>query len=97
MHYMTKRTMQRKEQPLSLRLPKADIALIDRAAIMRGRSRTDFMRDAALRAAEEVILEGTLVKMTPAGFRAFADSLSEPPVVVADIVKIMQRKAPWEK
>ncbi|MEI9887205.1 MAG: DUF1778 domain-containing protein [Rhizomicrobium sp.] len=89
--------MQRKEQPLSLRLPKADIALIDRAAIMRGRSRTDFMRDAALRAAEEVILEGTLVKMTPAGFRAFADSLSEPPVVVADIVKIMQRKAPWEK
>ena len=40
----------RKEHPLSMRLPDADIAIIDRAARLRGRSRTEFVRDAAVRA-----------------------------------------------
>ena len=97
MHYMTKRPSQRKEQPLSMRLPKADIAIIDRAAAMRGRSRTDFVREAAVRAAEDVVLEQALVKMSPAGFKAFAEALDEPPTIIPDIVRIMQRKAPWEK
>jgi len=44
---------ERKEHPISMRLPEADIAIIDRAAGLRGRSRTDFVRDAAVRAAED--------------------------------------------
>ncbi len=44
----------RKEHPISMRLPEADIAMIDRAAGLRGRSRTGFVRDAAVRAAEDV-------------------------------------------
>ncbi len=36
-----------------MRLPEADIAMIDRAAGLRGRSRTDLVRDAAVRAAED--------------------------------------------
>jgi uncharacterized protein (DUF1778 family) len=51
------RAVERKEHPLSMRLPKADIAIIDRAATLRGRSRTDFVRDAAVRAAEDVLAE----------------------------------------
>ena len=42
----------RREHPLSMRLPETDIAIIDRAANLRGRSRTDFVREAAVRAAE---------------------------------------------
>ena len=38
--------------PLSMRLPDSDIAIIDCAAALRGRSRTDFVRDAAVRAAD---------------------------------------------
>jgi len=41
----------RKDHPLSMRLPPGDIAVIDRAAGLRGRSRTDFVREAAVRAA----------------------------------------------
>jgi Ribbon-helix-helix protein, copG family len=41
------RAIQRKEHLLSMRLPENDIAIIDRAAALRGRSRTDFVRDAA--------------------------------------------------
>ena len=40
------RAAERKEHPLSMRLPEADIAMIDRAAGLRGRSRTEFVRDA---------------------------------------------------
>ena len=80
-----------------MRLPKADIAIIDRAAAMRGRSRTDFVRDAAVRAAEDVILETTLVRVSPAAFKEITDRLEEPPAIVPDIVRMMQRKAPWEK
>lgn len=50
-------TSERKEYPISMRLPEADVAMIDRAASLRGRSRTDFVRDAAVRAAEEVVME----------------------------------------
>ena len=51
------RAVERKEHPLLMRLPETDIAIIDRAAALRGRSRTDFVRDAAVRAAEEVLME----------------------------------------
>jgi hypothetical protein len=45
-----------------MRLPEADIAKIDRAAMLRGRSRTDFVREAAVRAAEEVPMENRLTR-----------------------------------
>jgi uncharacterized protein (DUF1778 family) len=32
------RAVERKEHPLSMRLPETDIAIIDRAAALRGRS-----------------------------------------------------------
>ena len=51
------RAVGRKEHPLSMRLPDADISIIDRAAALRGRSRTEFVRDAAVRAAEATLLE----------------------------------------
>jgi uncharacterized protein (DUF1778 family) len=80
-----------------MRLPKADIAIIDRAAALRGRSRTDFVRDAAVQAAEEVLMETALVRMTPAGFSAFMKALSGPATPVPELVQVLQRPAPWEK
>jgi uncharacterized protein (DUF1778 family) len=79
-----------------MRLPEADIALIDRAARMRGRSRTDFVRDAAVRAAEDVLIESTLLRMTPSGFKSFVKAVAAPPAPVAEIVEVLRRKAPWE-
>lgn len=90
------RAARRKDHPLSMRMPKADIAIIDRAARRRGRSRTDFVREAAVRAAEEVLMENTLIRMSPGGFRAFMEDLSEPAKPVPEIVEVFKRKAPWE-
>lgn len=87
---------QRKEYPLSMRLPEADIAIIDRAAGLRGRSRTDFVREAAVRAAEDVLMEALLIRMSPEGFDAFLQVLAEPPKPVPEMVELARRPAPWE-
>ena len=86
----------RKEHPLSMRLPEADIAVIDRAATLRGRSRTDFMREAAVRAAEEVVLEQALVRMSGEGFAAFMAAVTAPAAPVPELVALFGRKVPWE-
>lgn len=90
------RAIKRKEHPLSMRLPEADIAIIDRAATLRGRSRTDFVRDAAVRAAEDVLMETMPIRMSPAGFKAFMAALSGPAAPVPEMVELFRRTAPWE-
>ncbi|MDE2163072.1 MAG: DUF1778 domain-containing protein [Alphaproteobacteria bacterium] len=90
------RVMQRKEHPLSMRLPQSDIAIIDRAAGLKGRSRTDFVREAAVRAAEEVLMENTLLRMSPKGFQAFMAAVSTPATSVSEMVEVFRRRAPWE-
>lgn len=90
------RASERKEHPVSMRLPEADIAIIDRAAGLRGRSRTDFVRDAAVRAAEEVLMESTLIRMSATGFDAFMEALSKPATAIPEMVELLERPAPWE-
>jgi uncharacterized protein (DUF1778 family) len=90
------RAVGRKEHPLSMRLPESDIAIIDRAASLRGRSRTDFVRDAAVRAAEDVLMETAPIRMSAAGFKAFVAALSGPATPVAEMVDLFRRPAPWE-
>src|ERR1700722_2379041 len=90
------RAVERKEHPLSMRLPETDIAIIDRAATLRGRSRTDFVRDAAVRAAEDVLMETAPIRMSPAGFKAFMAALSGPATPAPEMIALFQRAAPWE-
>jgi uncharacterized protein (DUF1778 family) len=87
---------ERKEYPISMRLPEADVAMIDRAAGLRGRSRTDFVREAAVRAAEEVVMELGLIRMSPEGFSQFMEVLARPAAPVPEMVRDLKRPAPWE-
>ena len=91
-----RRAAKRKEHPLSMRLPATDIAIIDRAATLRGRSRTDFVREAAVRAAEDVLMETAPIRMSAAGFKAFMAALSAPARPVPEMVELFRRAAPWE-
>jgi uncharacterized protein (DUF1778 family) len=90
------RGVERKEHPLSMRLPETDIAIIDRAATLRGRSRTEFVRDAAVRAAEDVLMQTAPIRMSATGFKAFMAALSGPATAVPEMVELFRRKAPWE-
>src|SRR5579864_9191598 len=96
---MTKmpRVAQRKDRPLAMRFPDADLAIIDRAASQRGRSRTEFVRDAAVRAAEEVLMENVIIRMSPAGFEEFVSALDAPAAPVPQLIELLERRAPWEQ
>jgi uncharacterized protein (DUF1778 family) len=91
------KSMRRKDNPLSMRLAAADIALIDRASRLRGRSRTEFVRDAAVRAAEDVVLDQALIHMSPGGFAAFAAAIAGPGKPVAEMVALFRRRPPWQQ
>lgn len=86
----------RKDFPMSMRIPESDVAIIDRAARLRGRSRTDFVRDAAVRAAEEVLMDSGLVRMNAESFEAFVAVLAAPASPVPELVELIRRPAPWE-
>lgn len=87
----------KKVYPLAMRMPESDLSVIDRAASLRGRTRSDFIREAAVRAAEEAILENTFIRMSPKGFKAFMDMLEEPAKPVPELAEVLKRKAPWDK
>ena len=90
------RAVGRKEHPLSMRLPEADIAIIDRAATLRGRSRTDFVREAAVRAAEAALLENGPVRMSEKGFAEFQAAIAAPAEAAPEMVAALKRPAPWD-
>lgn len=90
------RPAEAKSHPLSMRLPDSDIAIIDRAAMLRGRSRTDFVREAAVHAAEEVLMDVLPIRMSADGFEAFLAAVSGPGVAVPEMVEVFRRTAPWD-
>ena len=90
------RAPERKDYPISMRLPESDVAMIDRAAALKGRSRTDFVRDAAVRAAEEAVMEQQLIRMTEDGFADFMAVMAAPAEAVPELVEVLRRPAPWE-
>ena len=90
------KAVKRKTNSLSLRLTAADLAIIDRAANRRGFSRADFVRGAALRAAEHMLMEASPMRLHPAAFRAFLEVLSKPATPVPELTELLRRKVPWE-
>jgi uncharacterized protein (DUF1778 family) len=90
------RPQNRKDYPISMRLPEADVAMIDRAAALKGRSRTDFVREAAVRAAEDAVMEQQLIRMSEEGFAEFMALIAAPAEVVPEIAELSKRPAPWE-
>jgi uncharacterized protein (DUF1778 family) len=81
---------------ISMRMNDDDRTLIDQAAVLSGKSRSEFMLDAARRAASEAILDRTLFRMKPTDFTRFTELLDAPPQPNAKLRRLMQAKAPWE-
>ena len=71
-------------------------SLIDRAAKLMHRNRTEFVLEAAVQRAEEVILEQALITVSPEQFQKFVDALDAPPASNLRLQKVIKHKAPWE-
>jgi uncharacterized protein (DUF1778 family) len=81
---------------LNLRIKPEDRGLIDRAAKLTGKTRTDFVLEAARRAAEEALLDRTLFVVGPEAFAAFRARLDETPHPNEKLRRALQTAAPWD-
>jgi uncharacterized protein (DUF1778 family) len=81
---------------LNLRIKPDDRGLIDRAAQLTGKTKTDFVLEAARRAAEDALLDRTLFVVGPEAFDAFRARLDQPPHPNDKLRRTLQTPAPWE-
>lgn len=81
---------------LNMRIKPHVRELIDRAAGLAGKNRTDFVLDAARRAAEDTLLDRTVFTVSPKAYREFLLRLDAPPKPNRRLLKSMQTPAPWE-
>ena len=86
----------RKRQSLNLRIKPEERGLIDRAAKTLGKNRTDFMLDAARRAAEEALLDRTIFSVSPKAYADFLARLDAPPQPNERLRRTLRTSAPWE-
>jgi uncharacterized protein (DUF1778 family) len=85
-----------RRETLNLRIPAAERNLIDRAAESAGKTRTDFILEAARRAAEEALLDRALMVVSPDAYREFLKRLDRPARPNERLQRTMQTKAPWQ-
>ena len=80
---------------LNLRIPPAERNLIDRAALSAGKTRTDFILQAARRAAEEALLDRAVMSVSPEAYAEFLRRLDAPAQPNERLRRTMQVAPPW--
>jgi len=86
-----------KRETLNIRIKSEERSLIDRAAKMRGKNRTDFILDAVRSAAEETLFDQAIIMASPEAYTKFLARLDKQPNPNARLRQTMQTPAPWEK
>jgi len=84
-------------ETLNLRIPAAERNLIDRAARSTGKTRTNFVLEAARHAAEEALLNQTLMLLGEEAYAEFLGRLNAPAQPNEQLLQTMRTKTPWAK
>ncbi len=87
----------RKRDTLNLRIKPQLRGLIDRAAALTAKTRTDFVLDAARRAAEEALLDRTVFLVSHKAYAEFVARLDAPARPNERLRRSLRTAAPWEK
>ncbi|EMA4702916.1 DUF1778 domain-containing protein [Klebsiella pneumoniae] len=87
-----------REAPINIRAKTSQRDLIDMAASLVSKSRTDFVLEAACREAQDILLDQRLFILDDTQYDAFQAELDAPvtPERQARISALMSRKSPWE-
>ena len=91
---MAKRTGRR--ETLNIRIPPEEKYIIDYAAVVLGKNRTDFILDAAHLAAEEALFERSIIRTNPEIYAEFMRRLDDAPNPSDRLRKTLQTPAPWD-
>ena len=86
-----------RKAPINIRALNTQRSLIDRAAALQNKSRSEFMLEAACREAENTLLDQRLYFLTQKKFKAFETALSNHVTENERIADLLASISPWEK
>jgi uncharacterized protein (DUF1778 family) len=92
----TAHNSQNKGTTINIRAQTAQRDLIDRAATVAGKSRSEFILDSACEKAKAVILDQTFFGLDADLYDRFLAILDEPPTNNEPLSNLLKRKAPWD-
>jgi uncharacterized protein (DUF1778 family) len=82
---------------INLRANRRQRALIDRAAQSLGKNRSDFMLEAACRAADAILLDRRIFSLDEKAYKRFTAALDKPPADNPKLRRLLSSRAPWER
>ncbi len=88
---------QNRAASINIRARTTQRNLIDKAAAMLNKNRSDFMLEAACREAENVLLDQRLFLVDDKTYKALAALIDAPVKDNPALRKLLHDKAPWEK
>jgi uncharacterized protein (DUF1778 family) len=81
---------------INLRAKRTECDLIDQAAELLGKTRSDFMLETACREAEDVLLDRRVFTLDAETFTKFQAMLDAPTSENPKLRQLMATQAPWE-
>ena len=96
MAHAAQRSQSHRRDLVNIRMSREDRNFIDRAAQTAGKTRTEFMIDAARRTAQETLLDTTLLLVDRGTFKRFKKLFDAPAQPNDRLRALLRQKAPWE-
>ncbi len=84
-----------RDAAINLRALPEQRDLIDQAASLLGKNRSDFMLEAACERAQAVVLDQVFFSLNADKFRQFTAMLAAPPDPKPGLERLLAVKAPW--
>ena len=94
---MQKQPSTKRTDTINLRLTPTMLGLIDRAAGVFGKTRTDFILDTVRKVAEDALLDQRLFVLDTEQWQAFNAALDAPPRHNPALDALLARKPAWDE
>ena len=94
-HFLDAETASRRDVTINIRARQRQRDLIDEAAAVLGKNRSDFMLEAACDRAQAVVLDQVFFSLDTDKFKQFTAMLDAPPSPNPGLERLMAVKAPW--
>ena len=85
-----------RDQAINIRASRQQRVLIDQAARILGKSRSEFMLETICREAEDVLRDRAFFQLDDEAFSRFDAMLDAPPVPSTELRRLLGTRAPWE-
>jgi uncharacterized protein (DUF1778 family) len=87
---------QPRDVTINIRVQPNQRDLIDRAAQLQGKSRSEFMLESAYQKAQDVILDRCCFGLDELNFKHFLALLDAPPTLNLKLNALLKTKSPWD-